>query len=126
MYFDNMVITDTTASGRVLYCTAVDGPLEDLGPLYWFDVAFEKGSNGMWKMIDCALFRLYFDSMDFNKKEFICYNRELYNQLGVIYNLDSPSTADPAANLVFILPTVSVAAIASAFCLMRRRRENVL
>ena len=40
--------------------------------------------------------------------------------------IDSPSTSDPAADLVFILPTVSIAAIASAFCLMRRRRENVL
>lgn len=38
----------------------------------------------------------------------------------------SPSTSDPTFNLVFILPTVSVAAIASAFCLMRRRKENVL
>lgn len=38
----------------------------------------------------------------------------------------SPSTSDPAFDLVFILPTVSVAALASAFCLMRRRKENVL
>ena len=37
----------------------------------------------------------------------------------------SPSTSDPAFNLVFILPTVSVAALASAVCLMRRRRESV-
>lgn len=38
---------------------------------------------------------------------------------------ESPSTSDPAFNLVFILPTVSVAALASTFCLMRRRRESV-
>ena len=37
----------------------------------------------------------------------------------------SPSTSDPAFNLIFILPTVSVAALASAVCLMRRRRESV-
>ncbi|MBR6578090.1 MAG: hypothetical protein IKK74_04010 [Clostridia bacterium] len=37
----------------------------------------------------------------------------------------SPSTADPAFDLVFILPTVSVAALASTFCLMRRRRDLI-
>lgn len=37
----------------------------------------------------------------------------------------SPSTSDPSFDLVFILPTVSVAALASAFCLMRRRRNLI-
>lgn len=127
MYFDNMVITDTSASGRVLYCLNVDGPLEDLAPLFWFDVSFEKGSDGIWRMADCGLFRLYFDSRDFNRQECICYDRELYDQLGVTYNLESPSTGDTAIERATLLGAVSLACIIPAACLtLRRRRRSII
>ena len=47
------------------------------------------------------------------------------NTLAAYRASESPSTSDPSFNLVFILPTVSVAAIASAVCLMRRRRDLI-
>lgn len=52
------------------------------------------------------------------------YAKELWEP-SVIRYTESPSTSDPAFDLVFILPTVSVAALASTFCLMRRRGKVI-
>ncbi len=75
----------------------------------WVECKFENTSSG-WRISDCA----FFDMLNSYESNFEWTP------------IASPSTADPAFDLVFILPTVSVAALASAFCLMRRRRENVL
>ncbi|MGN1157137.1 MAG: hypothetical protein ACI4TK_13245 [Agathobacter sp.] len=124
MYFDNMVITDTSASGRVLYCLNVDGPIEYWSPLLWYDVLFEKGDDGIWKMADCGLFRHYFDSRDFNNQEYICYDRQLYDQFGVTYDLESPPTGDTAGERVALLGAVSLACIIPAACLTLKRRRK--
>ena len=123
MFFDNMVITETNATGRLLYNTDVDGPIEDWGPLYWFDVAFEK-DDGMWKMSDCAVFRLHFDCLNFSKDNYICYDKELYDQFGVTFDLESPSTGDPSFDSFVLLPAVSLACVIPAACLVRRRRKR--
>ena len=123
-YFKNMTITDTTATGQVLYHYHADGPLEDQGPLLWFDVAFEKGTDGVWRMDDCSLFRLYFDSNNVNSYDYVCYDKEIYDQVGATYNLTSSPTADPNVSRVWWLAGVSMAAIVPAVCLLRRRRRE--
>ena len=70
----------------------------------WFECKFENTQNG-WRISECELF-------------------DILNSHSDYYGY-SPLTSDPAFDLVFILPTVSVAALASAFCLMRRRRDLI-
>ena len=78
---------------------------------YWLECSMVKTDIG-WR-IDKSVFTDYLRTPYIDINQLIPYT-------------SSPSTADPTFDLVFILPTVSVAAIASAFCLTRRRRrENV-
>lgn len=89
--------TDISATAKV--CFRIGSEAESY--IYWADCNFVK-EDGLWKISDGE----YFDLLNGTYRA-------------------SPSTSDPAFNLVFILPTVSVAALASAFCLMRRRRDLI-
>lgn len=93
-------VDSTENNATVKVCFRLGGETETY--IHWADCNFVK-EDGLWKISD----------------------GEYFDLLNGTY-IASPSTSDPSFNLVFILPTVSVAALASAFYLMRRRRENAL
>ncbi|MBO5701577.1 MAG: hypothetical protein J6S71_03995 [Clostridia bacterium] len=81
--------------------------------LAWAKVNFVNTKNG-WRIDQCTYTDILADDMALNvwEKDLIPY-------------VEAPSTADSAFSLVFILPTVSVAALTSAFGLMHRRRKFI-
>ncbi len=107
---DIIYVDNEKATVRYLTSIGPEGPRR----LVWVECNLVNTENG-WRIADSPFTQM------------LRYERHAWNLWEpTVTPYDSPSTADPAFDLVFILPTVSVAAIASAFCLMRRRRGIVL
>lgn len=110
---DNIdVVYADNESATVRYLTELD---RDECRYYGWVECYLVNTDDGWRITDSPFTKML---------RYERYAKELWEP-SVIRYTESPSTSDPAFDLVFILPTVSVAALASAFCLMRRRRNLI-